>query len=275
MQINKYHGSYNKSRRSDSIKYICIHYTAGTGSAKNNCIYFSGGNRNASADYFVDDGGIWEYNDPSSGYYTWAVGDGGGRYGITNNNSISVEVVNTGGDFSQAEINHLKELVPYLMSKYGVPASRVVRHYDASRKQCPAGYVSQSKWNVLHAAITGGSVPSVTPSESTPAENNNGGDPWIRQLQTECNAQGFSRQAVDGIAGPNTLNGCPQLGRTSRGAITKLVQQRLNSWGFDCGVVDGINGKNTQKGIQAFQRAKGLDDDGIVGPKTWRKLLGM
>lgn len=154
MYINKYHGSYNRSKRSGSIQYLCIHYTAGTGSAKNNCIYFSGGNRNASADYFVDDSGIWEYNDPSEGYYTWAVGDGGGKYGITNANSIHIEVVNTGGDFSQAEINHLKELVPYLMNKYNIPANRVVRHYDASRKLCPAGYINQDKWNALRNTIT-------------------------------------------------------------------------------------------------------------------------
>lgn len=73
LTINKYHGTYNRSKRSggiSSIKYIVIHYTAGSGSAKNNCIYFSSGNLNASADYFVDDLGIWEYNDPSEGYYT-------------------------------------------------------------------------------------------------------------------------------------------------------------------------------------------------------------
>lgn len=165
MNINKYHGSYNRSKRSGgvgAIKYICIHYTAGTGSAKNNCIYFSGGNRDASADYFIDDNGIWEYNDPDEGYYCWSVGDGKGAYGITNANSISVEVVNNGGDFTAKEISYLKELVPYLMKKYGVPASRVVRHYDASRKQCPIGYINQVKWNTLHTAITNGATAAPT-----------------------------------------------------------------------------------------------------------------
>lgn len=155
--INRYHGAYNKSYRSggvSAIKYICIHYTGGTGSAKNNCIYFSGGNRNASADYFIDDLGIWEYNNPDDGYYTWAVGDGGGKYGITNSNSVSIEVVSNGEPFSAKEIKYLTQLTTWLMAKYNVPASRVVRHYDASRKQCPYPYIYQSAWNVLHAIIT-------------------------------------------------------------------------------------------------------------------------
>lgn len=165
MQINKYHGPYNKSVRTGglkAIKYICVHYTGGTGSAKNNCIYFSGGNRNASADYFIDDDGIWEYNDPMQGYYTWAVGDGGGKYGITNSNSVSIEVVNNGGPFSAKEISYLTELTQHLMMQYGVPAERVVRHYDASRKQCPYYYVDQTRWNQLHAIITNGDDDMIT-----------------------------------------------------------------------------------------------------------------
>lgn len=172
MKINKHHGTCNRSKRSGgvgSIKYICVHYTAGTGSALNNCKYFAGGNRNASADYFVDDNGIWEYNDPSKGYYTWAVGDGKGKYGITNSNSISIEVVNTGRAFSTKEINYLKELVPYLMKKYNIPASRVVRHYDASRKQCPYYYAkNSSKWTELHKVITSGAG-NVTTTPSKPS----------------------------------------------------------------------------------------------------------
>lgn len=166
MIINKHHGGENLSRRNGSIQYICIHYTAGTGSALNNCKYFAAANRNASADYFIDNNGIWEYNDPASGYFSWAVGDGGGKYGITNANSISIEVVSAGEPFSAAEIGYLQELVPYLMGKFGVPAERVVRHYDASRKRCPAPYIDAAAWNTLHAQITGAVAPSVQPATS-------------------------------------------------------------------------------------------------------------
>ena len=50
---------------------------------------------------------------------------------------------------------------------------------------------------------------------STPAVNENASqttttvrvDDWVRRLQQECNNQGFSKQAIDGIPGPATLAG--------------------------------------------------------------------
>ena len=39
-------------------------------------------------------------------------------------------------------------------------------------------------------------------------------------------------------------------------------------------VTDGIFGTNTQTRVKAYQRKNGLAADGIVGPKTWARLLG-
>lgn len=67
-------------------------------------------------------------------YYTWQVGDGKGIYGITNQNSIGIEIcVNANGDYNKA-FNKTVELIKYLMGELGIPAERVVRHYDASGK---------------------------------------------------------------------------------------------------------------------------------------------
>lgn len=38
---------------------------------------------------------------------------------------------------------------------------------------------------------------------------------------------------------------------------------------------DGIFGARTELAVRAFQKAKGLAVDGIVGPKTWNALLGV
>lgn len=178
MIINTYHGTYNRSKRSGglgAIKYFVVHYTGGTGSAKNNCIYFAGGNRNASADLFVDkDGTIWEYNNVLDGYYTWAVGDGKGKYGITNSNSMSVEVVNNGDAFTDAQIKALNELYNHYCSVLGRKLN-VVRHYDASRKSCPAYYVDSSRWNDLKGRIVStttkkGHKTELYPSNGTSAQ---------------------------------------------------------------------------------------------------------
>ncbi|MCX5400637.1 peptidoglycan-binding protein [Streptomyces sp. NBC_00102] len=59
----------------------------------------------------------------------------------------------------------------------------------------------------------------------------------------------------------------------SSGAQVKAVQQLLNTQGYEAGAVDGEFGSATKTAVQAFQRARGLDADGIVGAKTWTALL--
>ena len=100
---------------------------------------------------------------------------------------------------------------------------------------------------------------------------------WISRLQAECNRQGFSNQKVDGIAGKNTLAGCPTVRIGASGNITKLLQERLISIGYSCGSsgADGKFGSGTKNAVIKFQKAKGLSADGIVGQNTWRKLLGL
>lgn len=98
---------------------------------------------------------------------------------------------------------------------------------------------------------------------------------WVARLQAACNAQGFSNQTVDGIAGKNTLAGCPTCRIGARGDITKLIQERLNNLGYDCGSVDGIFGGKTETEVKACQEAHELQADGVVGQNTWRVLLGL
>ncbi|CUN98960.1 N-acetylmuramoyl-L-alanine amidase [Clostridium disporicum] len=112
---------------------------------------------------------------------------------------------------------------------------------------------------------TDSTTPEPTPS-SPPTTNY---DSWVARLQEECNKQGFSNQKVDGIAGPNTLNGCPMLKQGARGNITKLLQEKLGI------SADGIFGANTKAAVISYQKANGLSADGIVGPNTWKKLLGL
>ena len=98
---------------------------------------------------------------------------------------------------------------------------------------------------------------------------------WIVELQNECNKQGFSKQVVDGIPGPNTLNGCPMLQVGASGKITRILQQRLTDLGFNTKGIDGIFGQNTKQAVINFQKSRKLLVDGIVGRNTWSKLLGL
>lgn len=156
LEIQKQFINYNRSARSQKIKYIVIHSTGNTNdTAQNNHDYFARCNRGSSADFFVDDNNIIQIID-SDNYYSWHCGDGNGAYGITNGNSISIEMCGTlNGNISDLTVNNTLELTKYLMNKYGIDADHVVRHYDASRKSCPYQFMSGNweRWRVFKSAL--------------------------------------------------------------------------------------------------------------------------
>ena len=56
------------------------------------------------------------------------------------------------------------------------------------------------------------------------------------------------------------------------GSDVKLAQAALQCWGYTI-VVTGIFGREMDEKIRKFQKSKGLDPDGEIGPETWKKLL--
>jgi N-acetylmuramoyl-L-alanine amidase CwlA len=138
---------YNTSTRLDKIKYIVIHDTGNTSKGANaemHYRFFNGGDRKSSADFFVDDKEIYQivdYNNRQS----WAVGDGKGKNGITNSNSISVEMCINIDSNRTLVVERTVELVKLLMEELNIPIENVVRHYDASGKICP-GSMSKDDW---------------------------------------------------------------------------------------------------------------------------------
>ena len=59
-----------------------------------------------------------------------------------------------------------------------------------------------------------------------------------------------------------------------QGAPVRDIQGRLSALGFAAGEEPGSFGPATRAAVVAFQRDQGLDPDGIVGPDTWRALVG-
>ena len=64
----------------------------------------------------------------------------------------------------------------------------------------------------------------------------------------------------------------PTVRQGSRGEPVKMLQQLLNTVGINAGTPDGVFGPKTTAAVKAFQKARGLTADGIVGPGTWRAL---
>jgi murein L,D-transpeptidase YcbB/YkuD len=52
----------------------------------------------------------------------------------------------------------------------------------------------------------------------------------------------------------------------------KQVQRALKQAGFDPGPIDGLIGHRTHAALIEFQKAHGLESDGVLGVKTWEAL---
>lgn len=157
--------NYGGTRSTKDIDYIVVHYTGNSkDTALNNCKYFQGASRGASAHYFVD-GGKYIYKSVAVNRAAWAVGGcystagAAGNYykKCTNANSLSVEMCNSVGKVPANVQEQTIELVKFLMKKYGVPASRVIRHWDVNGKVCPEPWAgaTNSCWSNFKKAIGG------------------------------------------------------------------------------------------------------------------------
>lgn len=176
--ISKMISKYNfESRNGQAIKYIVMHYTGNqSDSAKANANYFCGGNRGASAHYFVDSSSIYQSVEDSNA--AWHCGKNYGKnnlYGkCTNKNSIGIEMCSNHGAITAATINNALLLVKYLMQRYGVPADRVVRHWDVCTKRCPgwSGWLppEESKWKSFKKQIANGSGTVATQTTTAVAD---------------------------------------------------------------------------------------------------------
>lgn len=168
--------AYNRSRRTAAIKYIVVHDTGNPdkgADAERHYQYFNGGDHDSSADVFVDDHQAIQVNDWDK-YYTWHCGDGHGKYGITNGNSVGVEMcINWDGDYVSA-FERTVAVVKELMQKLGIDANHVVRHYDASRKDCPMSMSGNgwARWNEFKKRITESEGLTVTQYEELKSEIN-------------------------------------------------------------------------------------------------------
>ena len=86
---------------------------------------------------------------------------------------------------------------------------------------------------------------------------------------------------VDGIVGPRTHRALRQQPSMLRGEgyglrggskRVRALQRQLDQLGHEPGPVDGLYGPLTEAAVMRFQAAKGLAEDGVVGPRTRRAL---
>jgi N-acetylmuramoyl-L-alanine amidase len=208
MTINKKQIAYNRTKRSQEPLYIVVHDTGNPGKGANadaHFNYFNGGDRQSSADFFVDSTQVLQVNDYNT-YYTWHCGDGKGKYGITNANSVGIEIcVNPESNYDMAFQNTVA-LVKHLMTELNIPIERVVRHYDASRKNCPASMSANgwALWNTfkvqlaVNAELT--SINDITWELAHRGIISDSGL-WLKKLEQDQNAYWLARKTVKYLQG--------------------------------------------------------------------------
>lgn len=108
-------------------------------------------------------------------------------------------------------------------------------------------------WAALPGVLSGEEV--ITPTQPT-QEPEKATQPTTTMTQT-----------ASGVISMNTLR------KGNKGTQAKVLQFLLNEKGYNCGEADGIFGSNTMAAVKAFQKAKGLTIDGVVGKNTWKALL--
>ena len=73
-----------------------------------------------------------------------------------------------------------------------------------------------------------------------------------------------------------TVTGLPLLRYGDKGECVRSAQLLLTGRGYSCGRcgADGEIGQDTYNAVIAYQRACGLQQDGIIGAQTWARLIG-
>jgi N-acetyl-anhydromuramyl-L-alanine amidase AmpD len=241
MVINKeFINSRNCYKGENNPKYIVNHetdnYDEGAGARKHAMAEYNGNLGEVSVHFYVDDKEIYQCLELEDG--AWAVGDPGNRGIITNRNSVNIEIcVNPDSDFYEARKN-AAWLNSYLLNLYNFNMNMVKRHYDATGKICPRQMINNPKlWNEFLSFI----------------------DPYNKQ---SCNVENSSN-----------------LSRIDRGRIfvgdrCRELQEKLIEKGYDCGEcgADGIFGEGTLNALLMFQKDSGLEEDGLAGEETFKKL---
>ena len=222
MNINReFLSQRNINGTGNPCKYIVIHetdnYNKGANARTHAKAQHDGNFSDMSVHYYCGSDGIYQAAEHTC--KCWHVGrtyvSNPNNPDCTNNNSIGIEIcVNSDGDYAAARQNAI-ELVKYLLQTTGIPADRVIRHYDAKGKYCPRKMMDNpSLWSDFKAQIQGGS------SDVTPPE-----------VDTSWSATGTATCTGNGVYyRPRPTMNCEPYGQINKGNHFEVDGQEKNGW---------------------------------------------
>lgn len=237
------------------VAYVVMHYTGNEeDTARANANYFSGGDRNASAHYFVDENSI--YQSVPACDRAWAVGSNNPVHPhCRNTNSISIEMCCSGGyEVSAATKANAAALCAALCKYLGITDvdTYVLRHWDVTGKSCPRQMAGNgnAEWDAFKAgvkALLGDDTPAEAPAESNTDENEEVIEMELRMLKR-------------GMEGNDV-----------RAAM--LLMKDKGYYPDEIWSGDKLFGPKMEAGLRKMQADHGLGVDGILGNASWNFLL--
>ena len=243
--------------RNHKIDKITIHHMAGIGTAESCGKIFASRSRGASSNYGVgNDGSVGMYVEEKN--RSWCSSNR-----ENDNRAITIEVSNSsvGGEWpvSKEAYEKLILLCADICKRNGIgklvftgdTTGNLTLHNMFANTLCPGPYLESRMGDIaarVNALLGAGDAVVEAPEVKEPE-----------------------------VVEPPTAVNLPELARGSKGNAVRALQILLIGNDCSCGRygTDGDFGGDTKVAVKEYQGKHGLVQDGIVGPKTWSKLLGL
>ena len=246
--------------RNHKIDTIIIHHMAGNLSVESCGEVFAPSSRQASSNYGIgSDGRVGLYVEEENRSWCSSNRD-------VDQRGITIEVANSssGGDWPVSDKAYAKliALCVDICKRNGIPklnftgdrAGNLVMHKYYANTQCPGPYL-EKRFPDIAAEVNARLGAAV----EKPAEH----------VQEKV-------ETSEKVEAPVKCD-LPELYKGCKGKSVRALQILLIGNGCSCGSygADGDFGSATKAAVVKYQYQNGLEDDGVVGPKTWAKLLGL
>lgn len=238
--------------RNHKIDTIIIHHMAGNLSVESCGEVFASSSRQASSNYGIgSDGRVGLYVDEEN--RSWCSSNR-----AVDQRGITIEVANssTGGEWpvSNKAYDKLIDLCVDICRRNGIPklnytgdtSGNLMMHKWYANTQCPGPYLEKKFPDIAAEVNARLGVAAEEPPTPEKADS-----------PVKCDL--------------------PELCKGSKGKAVRALQILLIGNDCSCGKygADGDFGDATKAAVVKYQNKVGLEADGVVGPKTWSKILGL
>lgn len=290
MNINTSLISNNNSYAGQTPAYIVIHntdnYAKGANAKAHAKAQHDGNFKGYSAHVYVDDTEAYQALPYNRGAWHVGVNYGGRLFGTVNNrNSVGIEMcVQAGYNYEKAFQNTV-QVCKQLMKQLGIPADRVVQHYDVCAKNCPSAIRAKGDWNrfkqLIGAKTATPTVDKYYRTRKSWADSKsqigayksleNAKKEW-KQGYTIYDWNGKAVYPVQTSKKAVVLTGkfetqLPIIRKGNSGVAVSVLQSVLGV------TVDGNFGDDTETSLKVFQKNTGVKVSGTCGIDSWKKVI--